>query len=75
MTVIDSTQALSLLGKSFDFLCMCPGEYGPYFDRFHALVLAVQVPAPGTDIEWSILLLIDGFKDPDYFELDRLHFQ
>jgi hypothetical protein len=75
MTVINSTQALSLLGKSFDFIITCPGEYGPDFDNVHARVLAVQVPAPGTDIEWSILLLIDGFKDPDYFELDRLHFQ
>jgi hypothetical protein len=37
--------------------------------------MAVQVPAPGTDIEWSLLLHMEGFA-PDqmeYIELDRLH--
>lgn len=75
MAAVNSTQALSLLGKSFDFVECIPMPYGPDFSRYRARVLAVQVPAPGTDIDWSILLLMDGFKDPEYVELDRLHFQ
>jgi len=63
-----------LLGKTFEFTEICPGEYGPDYDRFRAKVLAVVVPAPGTDIEWSLLLLQDGFHDPDYHDLNALQF-
>lgn len=75
MTAINSTQALSLLGKSFNFVESIPMPYGPDFALYRARVLAIQVPAPGTDIEWSILLLQDGYKYPEYVDLDSLHFQ
>lgn len=63
-----------LLGKTFEFTENIPGHYGPDFARFFARVLAVVVPAPGTNIEWSLLLLQDGFRDPDYHDLDALQF-
>lgn len=74
MDAINSTDALGLLGKTLD-LCEClPGLYGPDFAAYRATVMAVQVPAPGSGIEWSLLLHQEGFP-PDhleYVELDRL---
>lgn len=65
---------MHLLGKTFEFVEICPGEYGPDFDKFSARVLAVVVPAPGADVNWELLLLQDGFSDPDYHGLDSLYF-
>lgn len=75
MASLNSTQALALLGRVIDVVECIPMPYGPDFSRYRATVMAVQVPAPGTDIEWSLLLHMEGFA-PDqmeYIELDRLH--
>ena len=53
MASLNSTQALALLGRVIDVVECIPMPYGPDFSRYRATVMAVQVPAPGTDIEWS----------------------
>lgn len=75
MASLNSTQALTLLGRVIDVVECIPMPYGPYFSRYRATVMAVLVPAPGTDIKWSLLLHMEGFA-PDqmeYIELDCLH--
>lgn len=74
MTTAYPINPMYLLGKTFEFTEVLPCECGPNFECFNAQVLAVVVPAPGTDIEWSLLLLQDGFCDPDYHDLDALQF-
>lgn len=75
MAALNSTQALSLLGRVIDVIECIPMPYGPDYSRYRATVMAVQVPAPGTDIEWSLLLHQEGSAPDqmDYVELDRLH--
>lgn len=75
MAAINHTEALSLLGQTVTVVECIPMPYGPDFSRYRATVMAVQVPAPGTDIEWSVLLHQEGFAPDrmDYIELDRLH--
>lgn len=75
MAALNSTQALSLLGRVIDVIECIPMPYGPDYFRYRATVMAVQVPAPGTDIEWSLLLHQEGYAPDqmDYVELDRLH--
>lgn len=75
MDTVNSTEALGLLGKTLDLVECIHNVYGPDFAVYRATVMAVQVPAPGTDIEWSFLLHQEGFP-PDHLEfveLDRLH--
>lgn len=33
-------------------------------------VLAVQIPAPGSGEKTYLLILVDGFSEPDYFDLN-----
>ena len=75
MAAINHTEALSLLGQTVNVVECIPMPYGPDFSRYRATVMAVQVPAPGTDIEWSVLLHQEGLAPDqmDYIELDRLH--
>jgi hypothetical protein len=67
------TNPMYLLGGTFDFTetLLCGDVY-----RYRAHVLAVQVPCPGTDVEWSLLLERPGEPDPvrEYVDLDSLTF-
>lgn len=74
MDTVNSTEALGLLGKTLDFVEVIPNFDGPDFSAYRATVMAVQVPAPGSDIPCSLLLHQEGFP-LDYLgfvELDRL---
>lgn len=76
MAALNSIQALSLLGRVIDVIeCIWWNDEGPDYSAYRATVMAVQVPAPGTDIEWSLLLHQEGFPAEEmvYVELDRLH--
>lgn len=75
MDSFNPADALGLLGKTLDLVECIPNVYGPDFSVYRATVKAVQVPAPGSGIEWSLLLHQEGFP-PDHLEfveLDRLH--
>lgn len=74
MASINSTQALSLLGKTLDLVVCIPSPEGPDFDRFLGTIMAVQVPAPGMGIEWSALIRQEGLDHLEFIELDRLYF-
>lgn len=76
MAAMNSTQALSLLGKTLDLVVCIPTEEGPDYDRFLGTIMAVQVPAPGTGVEWSVLIHQDGYPADymEFIELERLHF-
>lgn len=64
---------MHMLGGTFDFT---ETSLAGHVFRYRALVLAVQVPCPGTDIEWSVLLERPADSGPvrEYVELDSLVF-
>lgn len=67
-----------LLGRTFDFIQLIHCEEGAFPVEFRGRVLAVQVPAPGTDVEWSVLIeqrLDDRTLSADYASLDSLSFE
>lgn len=67
------TNPMHLLGRSFRFTeTLRRGE--SY--RYQARVVAVQVPCPGTDIEWALLLERPGRGEPsrEYVDLVTLSF-
>lgn len=72
MTTAYPTNPMALLGKTFDFLESTNiGDFS-----YQARVLAVQVPCPGTEIEWAVLLEHQS-KLPrhyEYVDLDVLSF-
>jgi len=74
MAAIHSTDVLALLGTTVDLVEAVPMPCGPESRRYRARVMAVQMPAPGTGIECSLLLLEEGLPPDcmDYVELDRL---
>jgi len=67
-----------LLGHSFDFVQLFHEDVGPCPVFFSGRVIAIQVPLPGSDVPWSILveqrtskgLLVSEYQDLD----DGLHF-
>lgn len=68
------TNPMNLLGRSFHFReTLSWGETCWY----QARVIAVQVPCPGTDVEWALLLERPGTDEPsrEYVDLDRLTFE
>lgn len=67
------TNPMYLLGCTFRFT---ETQLGGDVFRYQARVIAIQIPCPGTDIEWSLLLERPGDPDPirEYVELDSLTF-
>ena len=61
MAAIDCTTALSNLGRSARFTQFIPAFDGPELIEFRGRIMAVQVPAPGTAVECSILV---QFEEP-----------
>lgn len=65
-----------LLGLSFDFTERVPDGGDPV--EYQARVVAVQVPCPGTVIEWQLLLErtdVDPQHSLEYVDLDSLEFR
>jgi len=66
------TELTQMLGRRVDFTHVIPVDEGPDFANVVGSVLAVVVPAPGTSIGASLLVLQDGFTEPEYFDLDEI---
>lgn len=61
MAAIDCTTALANLGRVALFTQFIPAFEGPELIEFRGRIMAVQVPAPGTDVESAVLV---QFEDP-----------
>lgn len=74
MATIDCTTALGLLGHTADFTQFLPNFCGPELIHFRGRVMAIQVPAPNSGIESSILIQFDGLGSDsmDYVDLDSI---
>lgn len=78
MTAAYPINPMYLLGRTFEFVELFHDDVGPCPVRFTARVVAVQVPAPGTDIEWALLLeqrCDSGKYHTDYTDLSSLSFE
>lgn len=64
------TNPIALLGHTIDFA----ERTGDSLCRYRARVLAVQVPVPGSAIEWALLLDRPGSSHHEYVSLDDLSF-
>jgi len=65
-----------LLGLQIDFKEVIPGDHDPVC--YSARVVAVQVPCPGTVIEWQLLLErsdVPASQALEYVDLDSLEFR
>jgi hypothetical protein len=72
------TNPMHLLGRTIDFVQLFHEDSGPSPVFFTGRVVAVQVPAPFSDIEWSLLIeqrLANGRLVSDYSSLDDLYFE
>lgn len=64
------TNPIALLGHTIDFAEVI----GDSMYRYTARVLGVQVPLPGSGVEWALLLDRPDFSHQEYVPLDQLSF-
>jgi len=72
MATLNATELTSMLGQRITFTNVFPMDYGPDYARVSGDVLAVLVPAPGSGISGSLLVLQEGFQEPEFFDLDDI---
>lgn len=70
MATAHPTNPIALLGQTIDFVQASGGHSYPYAAR----VLAVQVPLPGSGVEWALLLQPVDSDRQEYVPLDCLQF-
>lgn len=74
MATFDCTTALSMLGHTGDFSQFIASYHGPDLIHFRGTVMAVQIAAPGSGVEDSILVQFDGLgpDSMDYVDLSTV---
>jgi len=69
MATLNATELTSMLGQRITFTTVFQMDYGPDYATVSGDVQAVLVPAPGSGVGGSLLVLQDGFQEPEFFHL------